>query len=269
MNQKPGTENGEPRMRHTASFPVLCSWFVILLFAPFGCGGQGQFPAGEPSASAERVDFAPAELRDEPDQFTFPADAGGKLLEERLRPPGHLPLAAPDFVRQPAARQSFLDRGPASPSFDLAPSEMRNPKGEVRPHQAPPRALTEAPSFADRSAEALPSRIELPAGAKAYVPAPDPQRPQALSPLVTQPVDSPAATRDPAAEFVPPFVFSAFIQLRPGPTAFQRVTLFDPLENERVVRLRHGPPEPLHVDSISDRPERPSLPVSDLASKKP
>lgn len=176
------------------------------------------------------------------DKFEFPADKGGKLLGETLRPgqkaadapatpPAPRPLVAPPAVARPEVQLSLPPLGLPRPTL--------TPKAPpLRPHILP----EEAPLSAYRSDPRAVRPIYLAHGALVVVPSADVNLPPWLPFLASLGIDR-APTDDPTGEDSQKIALSAAIPIRANPAPFLRLNLPDPFENGQVVRLRALPPE--------------------------
>lgn len=253
------------------------SWFYLVLFMT-GCGGPEPPAAVQAAGEVERLHFAPPEILADAPSLPVPADAGDKLLQERLAPPRVLPIPGPEFSsiphrHSPRLERRALDEAESLPAATVGPPARPEARPGLRPEAgrtpAVPPIPTEVPPFPDGATLALPPRRELPAGAKAYAEAPDPFKPSPLPLLVWQPVEDKKQTDDPTGKAAERAVLTAGAILRTVAAPLFRVSVPDPFENRRAVELLDLPPEPVHVESKTDRPRRPELPQPEKPAAKP
>ena len=98
-----------------------------------------------------------------------------------------------------------------------------------------------------RGEPAPPQALELPAGALVRLPSPDVNLPPPL-PMLALPVADRVSVDDPTSEASRQAALAAAAPVRTTPTPFVRLTIPDPFEHARAVRL-HTPPveEPPHL----------------------
>jgi hypothetical protein len=187
-------------------------------------------PAEEPSKPAAENKEAPQPA----ETFRFPKDAGGAVLAEKLAP------------SLSAERQSGRSgkRGIASVS-DLKLPEMPLPQQAAELPRLPaprklhllrPRLVSTEMLDENGLAVVLPERTLLPAGARVRAAARDPNEPLALPPLA-QPVPNRASLEDATTEVSAAAVLTAPLPQRGTPAPFLRLTLPDPYEHRRPLRL--------------------------------
>lgn len=224
-------------------------WKIIAfsIVATLGCARSGVVmePGKGEGALKPPPDRAQVAQGDKPapgDKFEFPADKGGKLLGETLRPgqkaaddpaaePAPKPLVAPLEIAQPAVALS-------TPPTDLPRPALKPKTPPLRPHVL----AEDAPLSAYRADPAAVRTIHMPAGALVHVPTPDvnvaPWLPfQGVLGIDKGPLDDP--TTDDSLKTA----LAAPPPIRSNPAPFLRLNLPDPFENGQVVRLRVQPPE--------------------------
>jgi hypothetical protein len=169
--------------------------------------------------------------------FAFPADQGGRLLEQRLKPADRLPPLEEEPT-QPRPRelpaslalpQVALPRG----SVELARLSPRLPGNPVRP-----RALPDEPPLARNRVEPTPpQRLELSTAALVRLPQTDGNQPVPL-PLLGQVVVDREPLTDPTSAASIQAALAAVPPVRTTPASFVRENLPDPFENSQVVKVR-------------------------------
>jgi hypothetical protein len=234
--------------------------FGLIALASSGCGkpsvGAGpQTSAENPvSRTVSHEGGEEESASTENDEFAFPPDNEGKLLLETLRPsgksPGRLPSEAVKPRRLVAA--PVLEKPQLSPpalpvewnSFrsetdGLAErNKFRSTREALRP-----RLLPEEPPFSrQRIVLAEPEVIKLPAGPRVRLPSPDVNQPIPL-PILAQPVRNRVPLNDPTLDVSLSAALAETVPGRTSPAPFLRLTLPDPFENRKAVRLRKTPEE--------------------------
>jgi hypothetical protein len=190
----------------------------------------------------------------ENDELALPPDKEGKLLVETLRPseklPGRLPSEAVKPRRLSAAPGVEKPQLPPPPPLPALPATMGESSGQ-RPLAAldqkgtafRPRLLPEEPPFSrHRIVLAQPESIKLPAGPRVRLASPDVNQPIPL-PILAQPVRNRAPLNDPTLDVSLSAALAETVPGRTSPAPFLRLTLPDPFENRKTVRLRKTPPE--------------------------
>jgi hypothetical protein len=217
-----------------------------LLVGESGCGQRTPAVSDEATGhSAVTTHHSPLTAHQPDETFPFPADRGGRLLAENLRPSDQIPPLT-DEKRIGPKRQS----GPTkleNPDVPLPVVAVSPPasilfqqvKGKpVRPHllqeEAPlSRARIDIPVF---------GMVKLPAGPKYAWPSPDVNQPTPL-PTLARPVVDRASLDDPSGNVSQAEALASRVPDRTTPAPFLRLSLPDPFEHRNTVRLRTPPPE--------------------------
>jgi hypothetical protein len=190
------------------------------------------------------------------ERFQFPADKGGKLLDETLRPPQKLAdeaaaasqpkrLKAPPAVEQPSVALTM-------PALPMARPGLVPKAAPLRPHVLP----EEAPLTAYRSDPARVNIQHLPTGAPVRLATVDVNLPPPL-PILANPGIDRAPLDDPTSEDSLKNALAAVPPIRSNPAPFVRLILPDPFENAQTVRLRALPPEEQSPATGPVRPPKP------------
>jgi hypothetical protein len=218
----------------------------FMLASQSGCGQRPAAVGDETSHhSTATTDHSPLTAHQPDETFPFPADRGGRLLAENLRPSDQIPPLT-DEKRIGPKRQS----GPTkleNPDVPLpvvavsppAPIPLEQVKDKpVRPHllqeEAPlSRARIDIPVF---------GMVKLPAGPKYAWPSPDVNQPIPL-PTLARPVVDRASLDDPSGDVSQAEALASRVPDRTTPAPFLRLSLPDPFEHRNTVRLRTPPPQ--------------------------
>jgi len=240
-------------------------WWTLLLTGCVGLAGcarssvavnPGLTEAPANPAAVNALGVAQAEKPVPGDRFAFPADKGGKALDELLRPPqklsvdlkiapGPKPLVAPPSVERPE---------PALPA-----NQATLPQAKLTPKAPPlrPHMLAEAAPLTGYRNDPPPVvRQEFTPGALVRLPSRDVNQPLPL-PILAHPGIDRAPLDDPSAEESLKAVLAATMPVRMNPAPFARRNLPDPFENSQTVRLRALPPEEPNPASGPLRPPKP------------
>src|SRR5262245_51268840 len=239
--------------------PMKAGYFLILGFLLTsllgGCGQRSsritpESPAyGESTAPVESPQEGAAASTPE-SEFPFPADKGGRLLADRLRPANQIP---PMLEEKPA--QSKRTTGVAkveNPDLSLpkilisAPPSI--PKSTTKPIR-PTLVAGEPPLARERLDLPTPAPVKLAAGPKVTSPSPDVNQPIPLPILARQVMDR-ASLEDPSGDASQTAALAAKVPDRTTPAPFLRLTIPDPFEHRNAVRLRTELP-PIVLPAIS------------------
>jgi hypothetical protein len=189
------------------------------------------------------------------DTFPFPDDRGGKLLGEALAPPADVPPPGPLGVPRHFSTAAAVD-APRLPLPHDDPGIVRlpspKPAGEFRPAPVP----EPPPLVGDLSTPVPPEEPRLLAGDRVREPSEDVARPVPLPPLA-QPAPDRASLDDPTAEASQAAAVAARLPQRATPAPPLRLSIPDPYENRRAVRLRALPPEQSGVATSGPRTPKP------------
>ena len=237
---------------------------LLLLVASMSAGCNGH-PAGSSyeakaasteSDNAFALDQNAATRSKIADEFPFPADRGGQLLADKLRPANQIP---PLPSAQPL--ESKRRSGPAkveNPDTSLPPAVVPAPPSiPLTKTKTVRRTLVEGepPLSRQRLDLANPAPVKLAAGPKAAWPSPDINQPISL-PILARPVVDRASLDDPSGEASQTAALAGKVPDRTAPAPFLRLTLPDPFEHRNAVRLQTPPPPDIALPA-----ENPHAPV--------
>jgi hypothetical protein len=178
------------------------------------------------------------------EQFPFPADRGGRLLAENLRPSDQIPPLTDEKrigpKRQPGPAKL---ENPDVPLPTVAASPPTIPLEQVKGKPVRPHLLQEeAPLSRARIDVSGPVTVKLPTGPKYAWPSPDFNQPIPL-PTLARPVVDRASLDDPSGDVSQAEALASRVPDRTTPAPFLRLSLPDPFEHRNSVRLRTPPPE--------------------------
>jgi hypothetical protein len=237
---------------------VMRTWLLAgwLLLAP-GLAGCAQGPVAiraEPNAVASKPPPPPgvvalAEKLAGPEEapaaagsFAFPADQGGKLLEQRLKPADRLPPLE-EGPTQPRPRSVPAAIGLPQVPLPGGPVELARLSPLLPSNPVRPRALPDEPPLArNREEPTSPQRLELPTAALVRLPQADGSQPVPL-PLLGQAVPDREPLTDPTTAASIQAALAAIPPARTTPAPFVRESLPDPFENSAVIKVRTPPAE--------------------------
>jgi hypothetical protein len=177
------------------------------------------------------------------DGFSLPDDQGGKLLAALLAPHRQAPRVSSGHVTRP--RHLPAPRSLERPEVPLPPnlSELPRPRLDAPNSPLRPRALSgAAPLTWYRDDPQTPQRRRLPDAARVRLPSSDVREPIALPTLGRAHPDR-APLADPSVEASTAAALAGTMPARTNPAPFVRLTLPDPFEHSRTVRLRTPPKE--------------------------
>jgi hypothetical protein len=205
--------------------------------------------AAQPVAQVAQVAQQPAQA----EPFRFPADKGGQILSQILRPeatakglhgdvpPARRDLKPPTGVAQP---ETPLAQGPGG----LPQRELQRPAPPVRP-----RMLAEGAPLSGQDPQApRPSRQALPTGPLAQQSARDPAAPTPL-PYIGLILTDRVPLDDPTADLSLRAALAAEPPARATPVPFAPENLPDPFANARTVQLKAPPAESPEPPTASPR----------------
>jgi hypothetical protein len=176
-------------------------------------------------------------------EFPFPADRGGKLLAEKLRPANQIPPLANDKLAGPKRRSG--PKNIENPDLSPASSTMTAPPSipSVRLKPIRPALVGENPPLSSERFNLVgPSPVKLPTSPKVAWPSPDVNQPIPL-PILARPVTNRASLDDPSGEASQAAALASKVPERTTPAPFLRMTIPDPFEHRNAVRLRTSLPE--------------------------
>jgi hypothetical protein len=240
---------------------ILLGCLLLLGCLPAGCSrhSTGISPESEASAaeSAELVtsDQGAAVPSKSDSEFPFPADKGGRLLADRLRPANQVPplpedkptaskrLASPVKLENPELSLPKLSI-PSLPSIPLAKTK------QIRPTLVE----GEPPLSRERLDLPGPGPVRLAAGPKVAWPSPDINQPIRL-PILARQVTDRASLDDPSGDASLAAALAAKVPDRTTQAPFLKLTIPDPFEHRNTVRLRAAPAITFPIEGLpSPRP---------------
>ncbi len=176
-------------------------------------------------------------------EFPFPADKGGRLLADRLRPANQVPPLAED---KPAPSKR-LAGSPKLENPDLALPKLpilhppSLPLTKIKPIR-PTLVEGEPPLSRERFDLLGPAPVKLAAGPKIAWPSADITQPIPL-PILARQVTDRASRDDPSGDASLAAALATKVPDRTAPAPFLRLTIPDPFEHRNAVRLRTPLPE--------------------------
>lgn len=201
---------------------------------------------------------------------TFVAStANAQFLAERLVPPQQFTMPTLPMTAQPAAPRMFGAEKVRSHLWSLpfgafpgAPTTLTHERifADWR------RPVLDVPSLASDSDPIRPVFPQQPVAPRAYVSAPDPLQSPTLArfPSMTEPALR--TVDDPSAGSAHALLTMAVPLATPNPATFLRLSIPDPFEQLRVIRLSNPPADSDGPDASQDRPPLPKL--TDVAPPK-
>jgi hypothetical protein len=230
----------------------LIAWSVGLCALSTGCGKTGVVRAPtrvvaeetvRPSVLVAHVGTEEQEVAGQakaetptaaaPEAFHFPADRGGELLSKQLTVTASRPL--PDAEAQP--RRVKIPARIESPELPLLPSLSAHvPLPERARKPLLPRMVTPETLVALALELALPDMQPMVVGERTKQPGADVNKPAPL-PILGQPVPDRASLADATGDASGSAVIAATMPIRSRPVPFQRLSVPDPFENYRPLRL--------------------------------
>lgn len=195
--------------------------------------------------------------------------ANAQFLAERLVPPAQVTMPVLPMTTQPAPPRTFgaekvrphlwslpfgaFPGAPTTLTHERLPADWRRP-------------VLDLPTLASDSDPIRPVVPQQPVAPRAYVTAPNPLQSPVLGrfPLPMEPVARVAD--DPSAESAHRLLTSAVPLATPNPATFLRLSIPDPFEQLRVIRLASPPADSDGPDASQERPPLPKL--ADVAPPK-
>jgi len=194
------------------------------------------------------------EQKEEPAEFRFPDDHGGRLVSRLLSPAEQFPRAVPAGPRPRRAPKAVESPTLPLPAATASLPRLTTAGGQRR--TPPPSLLTpDAPPGGYELTVALPPGPSFAVGARLRVPSADVEQPPALPPMAV-PLPDRAAAADPTLAASREAVLAAAMPERKNPAPPLRLSLPDPFENRDAVRLRAPPGEEHLPDATAPRPPR-------------
>lgn len=204
-------------------------------------------------------------VADDGKPFQFPADKGGKVLanllkpEDRLAsplhdlPPGPLTQAPPSAIGHPSVPLPGTPAGSVSPPAPKAPA--------LRPHMLPEGA----PFSAYQRDPSTPAQREFATGVTIGLPSRDVARPVSLGYLGLPSLDR-IPLEEPTAEASLASALAAAPPERTTPIPFTPLNLPDPFANAQTVKLRTPPAE--ETSPLASQPRLPPAPTTQPQAKQ-
>jgi len=219
-----------------------------LLISQVGCARQS---AGLEERPAGVAQAAGAQSANAGEPFKFPADKGGELLGQLLRP---------GPMRDDGLREKLNPAPPPSvehPELPLpAPQALVvGPPQKKKPPLMPHTLGEDAPLSAYRDDPLPPARRELTAGARISLASIDVNVPVPLGFLSSLQSDR-APLDDPSTEASQHAVLAAGAPVRTEAVPFTPINLPDPFQNAQTVRLRTPPTEQTDPSGSSKKIDR-------------
>jgi hypothetical protein len=223
------------------------TYFILFTVFLIGCGRQPKVVLVESSGSEEGSDLtSPSRspgAETAADGFGFPNDQGGKLLADLLVPKAKQGSLPSDLPAKPLrfSTPRFLEHT----ELPLTPSEAQLPQKPLSEKLRParPRSVPKAEPLSEyRSDPTLPQLMKFPAGERAHEWSPEVTEPTPLPILAQKQSDTPSAD-DPTGEVSLMAALATVPPPRTTPASFLRLTLPEPFEFRKAVRLRAELPE--------------------------
>ncbi|HEV2946771.1 MAG TPA: hypothetical protein VGX70_05310 [Gemmataceae bacterium] len=238
-------------------------WGCLLLLGCLqaGCGkhSTGISPESEANAaeSSEAVtsDQGAAVPSKSASEFPFPADKGGQLLADRLRPANQIPpLPEEKATASKRLAGSAKLENPEVPLPKILtlhlPSLPLTKTKQIRPTLVE----GEPPLSRERLDLPGPGPVKLAAGPKVAWPSPDINQPMPL-PILARLVTDRASLDDPSGDASQAAALAAKVPDRTTPAPFLKLTIPDPFEHRNTVRLRAAPAITFPIEGLpSPRP---------------
>ncbi len=188
--------------------------------------------------------------------------ANAQFLSERLVPPQQFTLPTLPMTAQPAPPRTFgaekvrphlwsLPFG-AFPGAPTALTHERLPADWRRP-------VLDLPALASDSDPIRPGVPQQPVAPRAYVSAPNPLQAPTLDRFPLTVELAVRATDDPSAGSAHTLLTAAVPLATPNPAMFLRLSIPDPFEQLRVIRLANPPADSDGPDASQERPPLPKL----------
>ncbi len=197
------------------------------------------------------------------------ATANAQFLSERLVPPQQFTMPTFPMTAQPAAPRTFgaekvrphlwslpfgaFPGAPTTVTHERLPADWRRP-------------VLDLPTLASESDPFRPVVPQQPVAPRAYVSAPNPQQAPSLGRFVQPTEPAVRAVDDPSAGSAHTLLTAAVPLATPNPATFLRLSIPDPFEQLRVIRLANPPSDSDGPDASQERPPLPKL--ADVAPPK-
>lgn len=192
-----------------------------------------------------------------------------QFLSERLVPPAQITMPALPMAAQPAPPRTFGAEKVRSHMWSLPFGAFPGAPTTLTHERLPAdwrRPVLDVPALASDSDPIRPVFPQQPVAPRAYVSAPDPLQSPSLArfPLTTEPVVR--VVDDPSAGSAHSLLTMAVPLAIPNSATFLRLSIPDPFEQLRVIRLSNPPADIDGPDASQERPPLPKLP--DIALPK-
>lgn len=195
--------------------------------------------------------------------------ANAQFLSERLVPPQQITMPPLPMTAQPAPPRTFGAEKVRSHLWSLPFGAFPGAPTTLTHERLPAdwrRPVLDLPTLASESDPFRPVVPQQPVAPRAYVSAPNPLQTPALGrfPQPTEPAVR--AVDDPSAGSAHALLTMAVPVAIPNPATFLRLSIPDPFEQLRVIRLSNPPADSDGPDASQDRPPLPKL--ADVAPPK-
>ncbi|MBC8115550.1 MAG: hypothetical protein H7062_14290 [Candidatus Saccharimonas sp.] len=195
--------------------------------------------------------------------------ANAQFLSERLVPPQQITMPTLPMTAQPAPARTFGAEKVRSHLWSLPFSAFPGAPTTLTHERLPAdwrRPVLDVPTLASDSDPLRPVFPQQPVASRAYVSSPNPLQTPALArfPLPTEPAVK--LVDDPGSDSAHRLLTSAVPLATPNPATFLRLSIPDPFEQLRVIRLANPPADSDGPDASQERPPLPKL--SDVAPPK-
>lgn len=190
--------------------------------------------------------------------------AHAQFLAERLVPPVQVTTAAVPMVSEPAAPRVFGADKPRLHLWALPFSPLPGTSVVLVTEQRPLnwfRPIHDTPVLASESDPVRPAYPAQPVSPRAYASAPSPSTPAPLArfPLPTEPIA--VAADDPSATAAFTLLTASVPLAAPNSPELLRLSIPDPFEQIRTIRLTNTPADADEPATAQDRPPLAKLPM--------
>ena len=195
--------------------------------------------------------------------------ANAQFLAERLVPPAQITMPTLPMTAQPAPPRTFGAEKVRSHLWSLPFGVFPGAPTALTHERLPAdwrRPVLDVPTLASDSDPTRPVFPQQPVSPRAYVSAPNPLQMTALGRF---PLSAEAAVKvadDPSAGSAHVLLTAAVPLATPNPATFLRLSIPDPFEQLRVIRLANPPADSDGPDASQERPPLPKL--TDIAPPK-
>ena len=191
------------------------------------------------------------------------ATAQAQLLNDRLVPPQQVVQSPIPMVTRPEEPRGFSADKPRTHLWAPPLGSFPGTSTLLAIEQRPPRWRRPAVDIPGLASEADPARPHFPmllVAPRTHAPAPDPAQPPVLArfPSLTEPLVT--STEDPGAAAAFSVLTAAVPLATPGPAPLLRLSIPDPFEQIRTIRLAVAPADADAPVTARDRPPLAKLP---------